>query len=111
MNLYDSSSLHLSSVICHDGTGSSSLRVGCSAYSPGPPRCGLRSRAAQASWPHNMWALISQIRNGARVPCVGRHILNPWVTKEVSYLWIFFDDNQSDWYEMIPRFEFSFAFL
>ena len=32
---------------------------------------------------------LFQIRNGARVLCIGRRILNPWVTREVSYLWIF----------------------
>ena len=46
---------------------------------------GLSSFGAGAWLPCGMWDLSSQIRDGTCVPCIGRWILNHWITREVLY--------------------------
>ena len=47
-----------------------------------------------------MWDLSSLISDGIYVPCIGRHILNHWTTREVPLLDLF-RELYSNWYRKI----------
>ena len=36
--------------------------------------------------PHSMWNLSSLTRDRTRAPCIGRRILNHWITREIPVL-------------------------
>ena len=36
-------------------------------------------------WPPGMWDLSSPTRGRTQVPCIGRRILNHWITREAPY--------------------------
>ena len=70
------------------GCGGSSLQcMGCSLWSTGFRAHRLFSWGAPAQLPHIMWNLSSLIMDGTFIPCIGRQILNHWITRKSPSLY------------------------